>query len=96
MAKRGLPENAATVDGDVRDRYPRVDREHAGLVCQHRSEVDFVNFGEVGHQLRKLDQEKLDRALIGRRHVAIGLEDVRHARARDQLSCQIEIERRQR
>ena len=37
-----------------------------------------------------------DRALVRRRHVAIGLEDARHPRARDQHLGELQVERRQR
>ena len=84
MAKRGLPENRRGAAFDRRDRHPRVDGDDAGLVGKHRIEIDFANLGKIGHELRQLDQEKLDRAFVGGRHVAVGLEDARDAGARDQ------------
>jgi hypothetical protein len=50
---------------------------------------------KVGHQLRQSDQEKLDGALVGGGHVAIGLENARYPRLRDQALGQRKVQRRQ-
>ena len=81
---------------DGGDRNAGVDGDQSGLVGKHRIEIDLADFREIGRELGELDQEKLDGACIGGWHVAVGFEDARHARARDQSAGEREVERRQR
>ena len=66
------------------------------FVGEDRVEIDLAYLREVGRKLRQLDQEQRDGLFVRRRHVAIGLEDARDARASDEAAGEIEIERRQR
>ncbi len=42
-----------------RDRDAGVDGDDAGLVGQHRIEIDLADLGKIRGELRQLDQEKL-------------------------------------
>ena len=96
MAKRGWPDGACGLPFHRRDRDARVDGDDAGLVGENRIEIDLADFRKIGGKLGQLDQEKFDGAFVGGGHVAIGLENARDPRARDQPTGQREVERRQR
>ncbi len=76
---------------------PRVRRGRGcPAVDQQRIDVQRTHFGDVGGQLCQLDQRQCQCALVGGRHIAIGLEDARGAGLADQLVGQAQVQRRQR
>lgn len=79
-----------------RHRHTGVQRDHTVAVGQQRVDVQLGDFGDVGGQLRQLDQHQRHRALVGGRHVAVGLENARDAGAADQLVGQAQVQRWQR
>ena len=81
---------------DRRDRHARVHGDDAGLVGEHRIEINLADLGEIGDKLRQLDQKKLDGALVGGGHVAVSLEDAGDPGAGDEAAREREVERRQR
>ena len=96
IAKRGLPAALPRRFSNRRDRHPRIDRDHAGLVGKHRIEIDLADLGKIRHELRELHQQELESMFVRRGNVAVGLEDARDPGARDQAARKREIERRQR
>ncbi|MNI67088.1 hypothetical protein D3C73_1226960 [compost metagenome] len=56
-------------------RHARVQRQDALAVDQQRVDVQRAHFGNVCCQLRQLDQRQRQRALVGRWHITVGLED---------------------
>ena len=77
-------------------RHAGIDGDNAALVGQHGIEIELAQLGQIGGQLRQLDQQQRDRAHVGSRDIAVGLEHARHAGARNQPARKPKIERRQR
>ncbi|MNM80697.1 hypothetical protein D3C81_926700 [compost metagenome] len=73
-----------------------IQRDHPVAVGQQRVEIECTYLRDIGGQLRQLDQYQRHRALIGGRHVAVGLEDARHAGASDHFVGKPQVQRRQR
>ncbi len=66
---------------DRRDGDARIDRDDAVLVGEERIDVELAHLRQIGGELRELHEDERDGLLVGGRHVAIGLEDARDARA---------------
>ena len=75
---------------------PRVERQHPFGSREQRVDVEFDDLRQVDHQLGDLDQRQADGVEIGRRCIAVALEQLVDARAADHLARQAHIERRQR
>jgi len=75
-----------------RDRRPRIDRDDSVLVGEKRVNVEFADFRHVGGELRELHQHQRNLVNTSGGHVAVGLQHVRDARARDQLTGEVEVE----
>jgi hypothetical protein len=85
---------ARRLDGSHRD--PGIDGDEAVLVGQNGVEIELAQLGQIGRELRQLDQQERDGVDVRGRDVAVGLEHARHAGAPDQLARERKIERRER
>ena len=72
-----------------------VQRDRAPVVDKQRVDIELGDLGYVGEQLRHCDQHGIERVAVGRRHVAVTVDQLRHARARHQGPCQRCVQRRQ-
>ena len=85
----------AAAGRERRDRNPGIDRDDPLPVRQERIDVELAQLGQVGGELRDLDEDQRHGALVDGGDVAVGLEDARHARPRDQVARELQVERRQ-
>ena len=74
----------------------RVDGDHAVLVGEQRIEVELAHLRQVGASCASLTSISARRRSSAGGHVAVGLEQARHPRARDQVARELQVERRQR
>ena len=94
MAKRGLPpEMERPWKGATATRASTTTTPSG--VGQHRIELEFAQFGDVGGKLRYLHQQQGDGVDIGGGNVAIVAQRADDARLFDQAARQRQIERRQ-
>ena len=92
------------LDGEVRragrllaaDAHTGVERDGAFVVDDQRVDVQLGHLGHVGQQLRHGHQRGDDGIDVGRRHVAVAVQQPGDARALDQRARQRGVERRQR
>jgi len=78
------------------DQNTRINGDHAGLIREHRIEIDLANFREVGGELRQFDEKERNRGFVCRGNIAVGLKNARDARSRDEPARQRQVQRRQR